>query len=134
MAKKDAEMRDDQELLDEGSGPRVYELGFHIDPELPQEEVKKTFQAVKASIEEVGSIVAEGEPRQVQLAYTISRQEPAGRRDFDTAYFAWIAYETDASKHQDAIATLKNDKRIVRFLDILTDKEIARHAAEMEAL
>jgi len=133
MAKKDVDDKKD-ELLDEGSGPRVYELGFHIDPELPSEEVKKTYQAVKESIEAVGAIVAEGEPEQVQLAYTISRQDTGGRRDFDTAYFAWIAYEADAAKHEEAIAALKGDKRIVRFIDILTTKDSARHAAEVKAL
>lgn len=122
------------EMLDEGSGPRVYELGFHLDPELPAEEVKKAYQSIKEVIESVGAVVAEGEPEQIQLAYTISRQEPAGRRDFDTAYFCWIAYECDASKHARVADAAKADARIIRSLDILTDKEAARHAAEMKAL
>ena len=127
-------MREDEAMLDEGSGPRVYELGFHLDPELPAEEVKKAYAAMKAVIEGVGSVVAEGEPELFQLAYTISRQEPAGRRDFDTAYFSWIAYECDAGKHAEVAQAAKADTRIIRYLDILTDKEAARHAAEMKAL
>ena len=101
MAKqKSAEERDGLELeADEGGGSRVYELGFHLDPELPSEEVKKAYQAVKEVIEKQGSLVAEGEPEQVQLAYTISRQEVGGRRDFNSAYFGWIAYETSAPNH-----------------------------------
>jgi ribosomal protein S6 len=134
MAKKEAEMRDDEAMLDEGGGPRVYELGFHLDPELPSEEVKKAYQAIKEVIEGAGSVVAEGQPEQIQLAYTISRQEPAGRRDFDTAYFSWIAYECDAGKHAEVAEAAKADARIVRFIDILTTKEAARHAAEMKAL
>lgn len=123
-----------EEMLDEGTGPRVYELAFHLDPELPSEEVKKQYAAIKAQIESVGTIVAEGTPEKIPLAYTISRQETSGRRDFDSAYFAWICYETDASKHAEAVGTIKSNSKVVRYLDILTDKETARHAAEMKAL
>ena len=133
MAKNnEGEMND--EMLDEGTGPRVYELAFHLDPELPSEEVKKQYAAIKEQIESVGTIVAEGTPEKIPLAYTISRQETSGRRDFDSAYFAWIAYETDATKHADALGAIKSNSKVVRFLDILTDKETARHAAEMKAL
>jgi ribosomal protein S6 len=134
MAKnKDVEMEGD-ETLDEGSGPRVYELAFHLDPELPSEEVKKQYAAIKEVIEGVGSVVAEGTPEKIPLAYTISRQEPSGRRDFDSAYFAWIAYETDASKHASVLDAVKANSKVVRYIDVLTDKELARHAAEMKAL
>lgn len=123
-----------EEKLDEGTGPRVYELAFHLDPELPSEEVKKQYAAIRENIAAAGTIIAEGAPEKIPLAYTISRQETSGRRDFDSAYFAWIAYETDASKHADAIASAKNNTRIIRFLDILTDKDLARHAAEMKEI
>jgi ribosomal protein S6 len=129
---KDAEAQ--EEMLDEGSGPRVYELAFHLDPELASEEVKKQYAAIKAGIEAVGSIVAEGSPEKIPLAYTISRQETSGRRDFDSAYFAWIAYETDAAKHEEALGSIRANNKVVRYLDVLTDKETARHAAEMRAL
>ena len=119
---------------DEGSGPRVYELGFHLDPELPTEEVKAAYAKIKAAVEEAGAIVASGEPEKIQLAYTISRQEPAGRRDFDSAYFAWIAYECDASKHAGVLAAVKGENRIVRSIDLLTTKDAARHAEEMKEL
>lgn len=121
-------------MLDEGSGPRVYELAFHLDPELPSEEVKKQYAAIKETIENVGTIIAEGQPEKIQLAYTISRQETSGRRDFDSAYFAWIAYETDSTKHEEALGAIKSNSKVVRYIDILTDKETARHAAEMREL
>jgi len=133
MAREKVQQESD-EMLDEGSGPRVYELAFHLDPELPSEEVKKQYAAIRESIEAVGSIIAEGAPEKIQLAYTISRQETSGRRDFDSAYFAWIAYETDASKHEEALGSIKANKRVIRFLDVLTDKEAARHSAEMKEI
>lgn len=131
----DAEMRD-SEMHDEveTGGSRVYELGFHLDPELPSEEVKKAYQAVKEVIEAQGSLVAEGEPEKVQLAYTISRQENAGRRDFNSAYFAWVAYETSAENHAKVLEAVGEESRIIRFIDVITDKEAARHAAEMRLM
>ncbi len=113
---------------------RVYELAFHIDCELPVEEAKKVYQAMRAKIESVGSIVAEGEPQKIPLAYTISRGETTGRRDFDSSFFAWIAYETTGAGHASVAETIGADKRVFRFLDIRTTKEEAKHSAEMSEL
>ena len=135
MAKnQDEEVRTGEAFEDVGDEPRVYELGFHLDPELPVEEVKKSYQAVREGIAGKGTIVAEGEPEKIQLAYTISRQEVAGRRDFDSVYFSWIAYEMVATNHADLLAAVNADKHIVRFIDLLTTKDAARHAVEMHEL
>lgn len=135
MAKnQDEEVLVDETIEDAGSEPRVYELGFHLDPELPIEEVKKAYQAVREIILGKGTLIAEGEPQKIQLAYTISRQEVAGRRDFDSAYFSWIVYETDAPKHAEVLATVGADKHIVRFIDLITTKDAARHAVEMREI
>jgi len=134
MAKnKDADMIVD-ELEETGSESRVYELGFHLDPELPTEEVKKEYQAVRALIAKMGGIVAEGEPEKIPLAYTISRQETSGRRDFDSAYFSWIVYETSADNHSEIISAAGANKRIIRFIDLITTKDSARHSVEVREL
>jgi len=122
------------ELVEGNNETRTYELGFHIDPELPQEEVKKTYQAIREKIAAAGEIVAEGEPEKIQLAYTISRQETTGRRDFVSAYFAWIAYEADGEGHESVASMARGESRIVRFIDLRTTKEAAKHAAEMHEL
>jgi ribosomal protein S6 len=135
MAKnQDEESRADEMLEDTGTEPRVYELGFHIDPELPVEEAKKTYQAIRELVEDKGTIVAEGEPEKIPLAYTISRQEVAGRRDFDSAYFSWIAYETTPPVHAEILTAASSDKHIIRFIDLLTTKDAARHSVEIREL
>ena len=127
-------MREEDSLENVGDESRVYELGFHLDPELPTEEIKKAYQAVRELITSKGALVAEGEPVKIQLTYTISRQETSGRRDFDSAYFSWIVYEVSGSNHAEIIAAANADKRIVRFIDLLTTKDAARHAVEMREL
>lgn len=122
------------ELEDTGAEPRVYELGFHLDPELPTEEAKKAYREIREFIATKGEVITEGDPQKIQLAYTISRQETSGRRDFDSAYFAWIAYEATPINHAEILTSADVDKRIVRFIDILTTKDAARHAAEMHEL
>lgn len=112
---------------------RIYELSFHIDPELPQEEVKKVYQGIRDEAAKAGTLVAEGEPQRIPLAYTISRMETGGRRDFNSAYFAWVAYEAEGPGHEAVTASMKTPA-IVRFLDIRTDKEAAQHAAELHEM
>jgi ribosomal protein S6 len=121
----------EQELEAGYNESRVYELGFHLDSELPTEEVKKTYQQLRDVISGVGSIVAEGEPVKVPLAYTISRSDQAGRRDFNSAFFCWIAYQTEGEGHQTVLDAAKSEGRVIRFLDIRTTKESAQHSAEM---
>ena len=135
MAKdKNVDIGSDEESLNEGSEPRVYELGFHLDPELPIEEVKKVYQAIRTIVMEKGTLVAEGEPEKIPLAYTISRQEVAGRRDFDSAYFSWIVYEASAENHAGVLKAASADKHIIRFIDLLTTKDAARHSIEVREL
>lgn len=122
----------EQELAAGNNETRVYELGFHIDPELPQEEVKKTYQALRAT---APSLVAEGEPQKIPLAYTISlKVQGGGRRDFDTAYFAWFAYEATTEAHDAVVAAAKAESRLIRYIDLKTDVETAKHAAEMHEM
>lgn len=131
MAKKDVE-RDEQDA--NHAEPRVYELSFHIDPELGTEEAKKAYQGLRAKAEAAGSLVAEGEPQKIQLAYTVSRKETGGRRDFDSSYFAWVAYEANGEGHDAVVEAAKAEGRVFRYLDIRTEKEAARHAAEMHEI
>lgn len=134
MAKQDIDMIVNETLDGDSSEPRVYELGFHLDPELPTEEVKKAYQAIRELIASKGTIVAEGEPHKIQLAYTISRQDTSGRRDFDSAYFSWVVYEAVAENHAEIISAASADKKIVRFIDLLTTKDAARHSVEMREI
>jgi ribosomal protein S6 len=123
-----------EETEDTGAEARVYELGFHLDPELPVEEVKKAFQSIRELIAGKGTVVVEVEPEKIQLAYTISRQEVSGRRDFNSAYFAWIVYEALAADHAEIVSAMGANKSVVRFIDLITTKDEARHALEIHEL
>jgi len=134
MARRDTDSSANKIREDESSELRVYELGFHLDPELPTEVVKKAYQTIRESIAKKGVIVAEGEPEKIQLSYAISRQETGGRRDFDSAYFSWIVYEASAENHFDVLTAANADKKIIRFIDLITTKDAARRSVEVREL
>ena len=135
MAKKKTDAPEAQEeILQDHAEPRVYELGFHIDPELGAEEAKKVYQNIRTKIASLGTVVAEGEPQKLQLAYTISRKDQAGRRDFDASFFAWIAYETVGEGHTAVTTAAHEDRNIFRFIDLQTTKEGAQHSAQMHEM
>jgi len=134
MAKPEMDIETSNIADDMGSEPRVYELGFHLDPELASEEVKKAYEAMREFIAKKNTLVAEGEPQTVRLAYTISRQDTAGRRDFNSAHFCWIVYEAPAENHAEILNAASADKRIIRFIDLLTTKDAARHSVELREL
>lgn len=134
MAKKDVE-RDEREEIDaDHADMRVYELGFHLDPELSETDAKAAYQGLRSVCESAGSIVAEGEPQKIQLAYTVSRTEQGRRQDFDASYFAWIAYEADGEGHAKVADAARAEHSIFRFLDIRTTKDEAKHSAEMHEM
>jgi ribosomal protein S6 len=81
-----------------------------------------------------GVVIAEGEPQTIQLAYTISRQDTTGRRDFNSAHFCWIVYEAPAESHAEILSAVNTDKRIIRFIDLLTTKDDARHSVELREI
>ncbi|MCI0597873.1 hypothetical protein L0Y34_02275 [Candidatus Parcubacteria bacterium] len=135
MAKKEKEILENEaEMEADHAELRVYELGFHSDSELGVEEAKKVFDGIRAVIEKAGTLIALGEPVKVPLAYTVSRTEAGSRKDFDSAYFSWIAYETDGAGHEAVTAAARDESRIFRFLDIRTTKDAAKHSEEMHAL
>jgi len=137
MAKKDMGMEASEIVDDGGSEPRVYELGFHLDPELSSEEVKNAYEAIRGIIVKNSTMVAEGEPQMIQLAYTISRQgssDAPTRRDFNSAYFCWIVYEAPAENHAEIVSAANADKRIIRFINLLTTKDVARHSVEIREI
>jgi ribosomal protein S6 len=134
MAKKTEETAPVEETIDaEHAELRAYELGFHIDPDLGGEEAKKVYQGLRSVAEAAGTVLAEGEPQKTTLAYTVSRMEHGGRRDFAASHFAWVAYETDGQGHEKVAEAARAESRVFRFIDIRTSKEGAKHSAELYA-
>lgn len=125
-------MADEAMSTNEGESS-VYELAFHINPNLSETEVSKTFENLKKNIlDNGGAIITESSPRRVDLAYTISVKGEEGVKDFNQGMFGWIAYE-GLSENQKAIEEeVSDEKNIFRHLVIITTKEVVEFAKQRE--
>ncbi len=47
---------------------------------------------------------------------------------------AWIAYEATLAEHEAMIEAANAESRLIRFIDLRTDKDAANHAAEMHEI
>ncbi|XKT75369.1 MAG: 30S ribosomal protein S6 [Patescibacteria group bacterium UBA2103] len=112
----------------------VYEAAFHIDANLSETEVKKTFDGVKEVVANAGgTLIAEALPERMNLAYTISSITEGVRRDHNSAHFAWVAYELSPEKAEAVQEELQSNKAIIRHLITTTTKEEALYAQDRAA-
>ncbi len=102
----------------------VYELGYHILPTVPEEDLQVEVSKIHTLISDnEGVVISESNPTLKQLAFDIDKKVDAKSLKFNKAYFGWIKFEMDRSKVlglKNKVETLEN---ILRFLIIKTVKE-----------
>ncbi|MBP6912095.1 MAG: 30S ribosomal protein S6 [Candidatus Pacebacteria bacterium] len=103
---------------------QVYELSFHLAPEIGDENVAKEFGDIKASIEAEGGVCfSEEMPTLIQLAYEIEKKIDNKKETYNKGYFGWIKFEMSAESLSALKIKLESMNTIVRFLLIKTVKE-----------
>lgn len=104
---------------------KVYEIGFHIVPNISPENVKSEFEAVKkvVSNNEGSSFITEGLPVLKTLTYTISKEVKAVKSKYDEAYFAWIKFTALPNQIEEIKKELDQMDSIIRYLIISTVRE-----------
>lgn len=108
----------------EHTEPRIYELGYHLVPTLPVEQISKASGAVRGMIERISKdIIAEELPVFIDLAYQVVKTINHKNKRFDDAYFGFIKFEAspeDIAKLEDE---LKKDENVLRYLVVKTFRE-----------
>lgn len=108
-------------------GARVYEIGYHVNPNKKEDELEATVNSVRSMIEKAGgSFIAEGAPSLTKLSYTISRKESGKRHDYDRGYFGWIKFEAPVSAAAALESALKTESDIMRSVLFQTVREETR--------
>lgn len=108
----------------EHTEPRVYELGYHLVPTLPEEKIPEASGAVRGMIERISSnIIAEELPVFIDLAYTIVKTIEHKNKRFDDAYFGWIKFEAEPAGIAELEEALKKDDNVLRYLVVKTLRE-----------
>src|SRR3989344_5109338 len=106
------------------SDRRVYELGYLLVPTLSEENVPASYGDLKNLIIELGGeIISDEMPKNIALAYSMSKVVQNVRSKFNTAYFGWIKFETDPEKVLELKKKLDMDVNLIRFLIIKTVRE-----------
>lgn len=105
-------------------GNQVYELGYHIVSTVAEENLPKEVEALKAIIlADGGSLVAEGEPKLINLAYSMTKSVADVKKKFTSAYFGWIKFETKSELTKDIKKKLDASASVLRYLLIKTVRE-----------
>lgn len=108
----------------DSSEPQVYELGYHIVPTVPDNELEQEVNAITETLKSVqADFVGERFPAQVHLAYPIDTQTEGKREAFTTAYFGWIAFEINAADVSTVHDALAARERVLRFIIAKTSRD-----------
>ncbi len=110
----------------------VYEAGFHVVPTVAEAEAAAVAARLRAYLEKAGAaILTEEAPKKIKFAYRIERAVTGKREKFTEGYFGSLKFEAPRSVAKPFEEILRADKEILRFLLILTQKElpvVAPHA------
>lgn len=107
--------------------PRVYEVGYHINPEAKEDDLEAIVAGIRSIIEKAGgAFIAEGSPSLIKLAYDIPVKAGGKIVEFDRAYFGWIKFDASADAAQALEESLKKSKDVIRSLVFRTVREDTR--------
>lgn len=119
MAKKTAKVSS-TEMLE----PRIYEIGYLLSPAIRDEDLTVRETELKESLTKLGAtIISEGAPEFIDLAYEMSRVIDNKRVRFNQGYFGWFKIEIDPSKMVEAKEILDKNTLLIRYLLISTVRE-----------
>ena len=105
-------------------GVQVYELGYHIVSTVAQENVPKEVESLKAIVlKDGGSLVSEGEPKLINLAYSMTKSVADAKKKFTSAYFGWIKFETKSELMPMIKKAVDANPNVLRYLLIKTVRE-----------
>lgn len=103
---------------------RVYELGFILVPQTPEVEVPKEVDRLKSAISEVGgTLVSEGTPEFIDLAYTMEKNIASKKFKWSQGYFGWIKFDSAPEVLEQLKKALDSNKELIRYILVKTSVE-----------
>ena len=108
---------------------KVYEVSFHLVPDIDPDKVSGVFDRVKGIIAEKGEVLSEEQPVKRDLAYTVRhtvRQRDGSYNRYDEAYFGSVKFRALRRDVGQLELTLTQDEEVLRFLLLETVEEDTR--------
>ncbi|HVS80013.1 MAG TPA: 30S ribosomal protein S6 [Candidatus Paceibacterota bacterium] len=103
---------------------KVYEVGYHLVPSVPEEQVPAEVGAIKEFIEGQGGLFISDEfPKMRQLAYAIPKVVDGRKQNFEEAYFGWVKFEAPSEAAPAIQKALDSNPHVLRSLLIETVRE-----------
>lgn len=110
-----------KEVVLETLDPRVYEVGYLLSPAVRDENLTSALAKIQDTITTAGgTIIAEGEPEFIDLAYEMTRVIENKNIRFTQAYFGWIKFTIEPKQIVEINAVLETNIDIIRFLVLKT--------------
>jgi ribosomal protein S6 len=112
------------EQVEKEGGVQVYELGYHIVSTVAEENVPKEVESLKAIVlKDGGSLISEGEPKLINLAYSMTKSVADTKKKFNTAYFGWVKFETKSELIPMLKKAVDAHPNVLRYILIKTVRE-----------
>lgn len=114
----------EEKTLNNSSDARVYEVSYLLNGAINENDVPAEYGNLKELILSLGGeFISDEMPKNIELAYTISKVIKNIRHKFDNAYFGWFKFTMDADKVLELKKKLDLDPKIIRHLIIKTVRE-----------
>jgi ribosomal protein S6 len=100
---------------------KLYELGFHIDPAISEDQVSSKIDEIKKVLaDNSAEIVKEGEPQAMKLAYEITNSIGGKNVRFNTSTFSWIKFNATSEGVEAIKEAIDSKEEIIRSLIVKT--------------
>lgn len=113
-----------KEVVLETLDPRVYEVGYLLSPAVRDENLASALEKIQDAITvSGGTIISDGEPEFIDLAYEMTRVIENKNIRFTQAYFGWIKFTLEPKQLVLINEALAANTDIIRFLTLKTVEE-----------
>lgn len=113
-----------RELVLETLDPRIYEIGYLLSPAVRDENLASALEKIHDAITASGgTIVTDGEPEFIDLAYEMTRVIENKNIRFTQGYFGWVKFSLEPKQLVLINEILASNTDIIRFLTIKTVAE-----------
>lgn len=117
-------MPDEVTTEEKNQQTRIYEVGYLLMPQVPEENLAAEISKIRDVIESHGgSIITEEFPSLKTLAYTMEVRFDAKIQRYDEGYFGWIKFELQPPAVEQFQLDLKKNPSLIRFMCIATVRE-----------
>ena len=115
--------------------PAVYEVGYHLLPQLSEGEVTAWTTEFSKLLSSLGAtLVGEKAPEKIDLAYSIYRRVEGKYQGVNTAYFGWVAFELDPARITDVKKFMDAHRSVLRHIIVTTSRDEVKAVMEGKML